>query len=119
MIIGIPADKKDENSLISGSFGRSPFYFIYNDETKNGYFMVNTGEKSQGGAGIKAASALLEEEIDVLITPQLGENAFEVVKAADVRIYKSVKDSLINNVLSFKDSKLEELKDIHKGHHGH
>ena len=31
MIIGIPADKEDKNSIVSKSFGRAPFYFIYND----------------------------------------------------------------------------------------
>lgn len=119
MLIAIPADIEDKDSLVSGSFGRAPFYYVYNDETKEGYFVSNQGEKAQGGAGVKAATGILEQEIDVLITPQLGENAFEVLKAANVKLYKSIEDTLINNMISLKKSKLDKLSDIHKGHHGH
>lgn len=117
MIIGMPADKEDKNSPVSGSFGRSPFYFIYNDETGEGEFIVNDAAKAQGGAGVKAASLVVEKNVDAIITPQLGENAAMVIKAANVKMYQSKDGSLMENVLYLKDGKLEPLNNIHEGFH--
>jgi predicted Fe-Mo cluster-binding NifX family protein len=117
MIIGIPADKEDKNSPVSGSFGRSPFYFIYNDETEEVKFVVNEAATAQGGAGVKAASTVVEQNVDVVITPQLGENAAMVIKAANIKMYQSKEGSLMDNVLYLKDGKLEQLDNIHEGFH--
>jgi predicted Fe-Mo cluster-binding NifX family protein len=117
MIIGIPADKEDMNSPVSGSFGRAPFYLIYNDETKEGKFIVNEAAKAQGGAGVKAASLVVENKADAIITPQLGENAAMVIKAANTKMYQSKEGSLMDNVLYLKDGKLEQLNNIHEGYH--
>ena len=117
MIIGIPADKEDKNSPVSGSFGRAPLYYIYNDETGQGEFVVNDAAKAQGGAGVKAASLVVEKKVDAIITPQLGENAAMVIKAANVKMYQSKEGSLMENVLYLKDGKLELLNNIHEGYH--
>ncbi|MDY0236288.1 MAG: NifB/NifX family molybdenum-iron cluster-binding protein [Gudongella sp.] len=117
MIIGIPADKEDKNSPVSGSFGRAPFYFIYNDETNEVEFAVNDAAKAQGGAGVKAASLIVEKKVDTIITPQLGENASMVIKAANIKMYQSKEGSLMDNVLYLKDGKLEQLGNIHEGFH--
>ena len=117
MIIGIPADKEDKNSPVSGSFGRAPFYFVYDDETSEGTFVVNDAAKAQGGAGVKAASIVVESKVDAIITPQLGENAAMVIKAANVKMFQSKEGSLMDNVLYLKDGKLEQLNNIHEGYH--
>ncbi len=117
MIVGIPADKEDKNSPVSGSFGRSPFYFIYNTETGEGEFIANLAAKAQGGAGVKAASLVVEKNVDAIITPQLGENAAMVIKAANIKMYQSKEGSLMDNVLYLKDGKLELLNNIHEGFH--
>lgn len=117
MIIGIPADNEDENSPVSGTFGRAPFYFIYDDENDAGEFIANTAAMAQGGAGIKAASLVVSQKVDAIITPQLGENAAKVIKAADIKIYQSTEGSLMDNVLRLKDGKLDLLHNIHEGSH--
>lgn len=119
MIIGIPADIDDTKSAVSGSFGRAPLYFIYNTLDEKGLFIENTARNAQGGAGVKAAQLLLDQNVEAVITPQLGENASMVLKAAKIELYKSENGTLMDNVLRLGDGQLELLLEIHQGYHGH
>lgn len=119
MIIGIPADIEDMNGPVSGSFGRAPYYFIYDEEMRSGHFVQNTAATAQGGAGVKAAQILVDQKAEVVISPQLGENAAMVLKDSNMDLFKPVDGSLMDNVLLFRDGKLEQLNDIHEGFHKH
>lgn len=117
MIIGIPADIKDMNGPVSGSFGRAPLYFIYDNIKEAGFFIENTAATAQGGAGVKAAQLLVDQNVTVAISPQMGENASMLLQAAKIKLYQSKDGSLMDNVLMLKDGKLEELLNIHEGYH--
>ena len=42
MKIAIPIDEKDTNNLVSVSFGRAPYYLIYDTESKAAEYIENT-----------------------------------------------------------------------------
>lgn len=119
MLIGIPCNIKDLNSAVGESFGRSNYYLIYDTENNNSNFVINHASNSQGGAGVKAAQVIVDYKVDALITPQLGENAAIVLKAADIKIYKSILGTLIENISALKKDELPSLMEIHQGYHGH
>ncbi|MCR3954804.1 MAG: hypothetical protein NUK57_00815 [Gudongella sp.] len=119
MIIGIPADIEDMNGPVGGSFGRTPYYFIYDDQKEAGYFVENTAATAQGGAGVKAAQILVDQKSEVVISPQLGENAAMVLRDANIELFQSQDGSLMDHVLLFRDGKLEKLNNIHEGFHRH
>ena len=60
MKIAIPVDDKSLNSAVSQSFGRAPYFFFYDTETEESDFLDNGAVASQGGAGIKAAQAIVD-----------------------------------------------------------
>ncbi|WP_422485590.1 NifB/NifX family molybdenum-iron cluster-binding protein [Gudongella sp. DL1XJH-153] len=119
MIIGIPADKEDMNGPVSGSFGRAPYYFVYDDKKESGIFILNTAATAQGGAGVKAAQLLVDQNTDIVISPQLGENAAQVLQASNTKLYQSKEGSLMDNILMLKDGKLGQLMNVHEGYHKH
>lgn len=119
MIIAIPTDDRDRESGICPSFGRAPYFFIFDTDTEEKTFKDNSAVASQGGAGIKAAQTLVDEHIDALLTPRCGENAAEVLHGANIKIYKSIGNSINENIESFKGNKLALLEDIHAGFHNH
>lgn len=119
MRIGIPAEIKDIKGPVSNNFGRTQYYFIYDDSSEHFEFILNSAAQSQGGAGVKAAQTVVDSKADVLITPQLGENAAAVLKAAKIVIYKCEEGSLLDNIKLLKDGQLSLLSDIHQGYHGH
>ena len=118
MKIAMPVDEKTMETEISMSFGRSPYFYVYDTETSQGTFIENTAASAQGGAGIKAAQLIVDSGAKALITPRCGENAVDVFKAAGVTLFKTADDSIENNIKGYQDRSLEELSDIHPGFHG-
>lgn len=118
MKIAIPVDDKNMEASVCISFGRTPYFLIYDTESKGSLFFENSAAASQGGAGIKAAQFLVDNKADVLLTPRCGENAAQVIKAADIKMYKTMPGSAKYNVDAFTEGKLSFLEEIHAGFHG-
>jgi predicted Fe-Mo cluster-binding NifX family protein len=119
MKIAIPVDEKSMETTVSMSFGRAPYFLIYDTESRENIFVSNSAATSQGGAGIKAAQNIVDNKVSALLTPRCGENAAEVIKAAEIKIYKTINDSIRDNIEAFDEGKLPLLEEIHAGFHGH
>ena len=119
MKIAIPVDEKTLESSVCASFGRTPYFLIYDTETKESVFIDNSAAASTGGAGIKAAQTIVDNKANALLTPRCGQNAADVIKSADIKIYKTTSASVKDNIAAFIDGKLPLLDEIHAGFHGH
>ncbi|ABR47663.1 Dinitrogenase iron-molybdenum cofactor biosynthesis protein [Alkaliphilus metalliredigens QYMF] len=119
MKIVMPVDDKTMETSVCQSFGRTPYFLIYETETKEHTFIDNSGAASQGGAGIKAAQVIVDQKAEVLLTPRCGENAAEVIKAANISIYKTMNQSVQNNINAYNTGTLPLLTEIHAGFHNH
>lgn len=119
MKIALPVDEKNIESPICISFGRTPCFVIFDTDTKGSLFLDNSAAASQGGAGIQAAQMLADHNIQALITPRCGENAAEVLNAAEIKIYKSIAGSILENVQALVQNNLSPLNEIHAGFHNH
>lgn len=119
MKIAIPVDDKSLESKVCISFGRTPYFLIHDTDTKENTFLDNGAAASQGGAGIKASQAVVDEKVSALITPRCGQNAADVLNAANVKIYKTINDSIKENIEAFEKGKLSLLEEIHPGFHNH
>lgn len=119
MKIAIPIDEKSLGSNVCVSFGRTPYFIIYDTDTKESIFLDNTAAVSTGGAGIKAVQMIVDNKVNILLTPRCGENAADVLKAAEIKIYKTTTASVKDNINFFIDGKLPLLDEIHTGFHGH
>jgi len=118
MKIAIPTDGNSTETNVCLSFGRTPYFMIYDTDSKESVFLDNSAAASQGGAGIKAAQSIVDSKASVLLTPRCGENAAEVIKAANIKIYKTINDSIMDNINALNEGKLALLEEIHAGFHG-
>ena len=119
MKIAIPVEEKTLESSICASFGRTPYFLIYDTETKESTFIDNGAAASTGGAGIKAAQTVVDQKANILVTPRCGENAADVIKSADIKIFKTTSVSIKDTIAAFIDGKLPVLDEFHAGFHGH
>ncbi|WP_027398334.1 NifB/NifX family molybdenum-iron cluster-binding protein [Anaerovorax odorimutans] len=117
MKIAIPVDENNEETKVCISFGRTPYFLIYDTDSKEKTYLNNSAAASQGGAGIKTSQVLVDNDINAIITPRCGDNAAEVLKAANIKIYKTKNDSVDDNINSFLENNLSSLEDIHEGFH--
>lgn len=119
MKLGIPVDENNVGTKVCVSFGRAPYFMIYDTDIKESAFVTNTAADSAGGAGIKAAQIIVDNKVDVLLTPRSGENAADVLKEANIKIYKTTFSSAKENIDAYNEGKLAILDEVHSGFHGH
>ena len=119
MKIAIPVDEKTLQSNVCASFGRAPYFLIYDVETKESMFIENSAATSTGGAGIKAAQIIVDNKANALLTPRLGAKAADVLKPAEVKIYRTTTTPVKDNIDDFIADKLPLLDKTHAGFHGH
>ena len=119
MKIAIPVNEKKLELNVYESFGRSPYFLIYDTETKESVYIDNIGASSTGGAGIKAAQVIVDNNVDALLTVRLGQNAADVLNSTDIKIYKTIDGSIQDNINAFVDNKLSLSDEVHSGFHRH
>lgn len=117
MKITIPVNEKSMDGGVCMSFGRTPYFLIYDTQTKESVFLNNEAANSPGGAGIKAAQMVVDNDVEAMITPRCGKNAADVLKAANIKIYKSINDSIKDNIDALINGKISLLDEIHGGFH--
>lgn len=116
MKIAIPVDENKE--VICVSFGRAPYFLIYDNKTETSEIKINPAAEAEGGAGLKAAQFVVDAGANVLITVRCGQNAADVFKAAEMKIFKALNGSVQENLTAMSEGKLSELTSFHAGFHG-
>ena len=119
MKIAIPVEEKSINVSVCASFGRTPYFLIFDTDTNEEKYVENKAASSQGGAGIKAAQTVIDEGAEAVIIPRLGQNAADVFGAGKTALYKAEFGSVKHNIELLKEHKLSELTEFHAGFHGH
>lgn len=119
MKIAMPVDDKSLNSNVCVSFGRAPYFVIYDTERNSAEFLDNSAISAQGGAGIRAAQIMVDNGVEAVISVRFGENAADTLSVAEIKLYKSVFGSAQKNIEDFLAGKLNVLTEIHAGFHNH
>ncbi len=118
MIIMIPLDDNSKEATICVSLGRAPYFLVHDSKQATSQVLPNPAADAQGGAGIKTAQLIVDNKADALITPRCGQNAAEVLQAAQVAIYKASGSSVADNIKLLEEGKLDALTSFHAGFHG-
>lgn len=110
MKLAITASGNSLQSMLDSRFARSSYWYIYDTDTNEGYFLDNTENAAfEHGAGIKAATKLMELGISSLVTGELGPKAGNILKNK-VAVYKGDQTKNIKeNLDMFSKNKLNKL----------
>lgn len=119
MKIVIPTEEKSISSEICVSFGRTPYFAVYDTETKETVFLDNSAANSSGGAGIKAAQLIAEQKATAVLTAHLGQNAVEVFNDYKISVYRAIPGTVESNIIAFENGEIKLLDEIHPGYHKH
>lgn len=119
MKIAIPVNDKSLTSGVCQSFGRAPYFLIYDTKSKQEEFLDNSAAASQGGAGIKAAQMIVDQKVSALLTPRCGQNAADVLKLGGIKLYRTTGESIQDMIDDLMVEKLSVLENTHPGFHNH
>jgi predicted Fe-Mo cluster-binding NifX family protein len=68
-------------------FGHCPVFLIVDTETLHVDALPNEASQETGGAGISAAKLLTRQELDAVITGNLGPNAVRILESEGLPVY--------------------------------
>ncbi|OEC87497.1 MULTISPECIES: NifB/NifX family molybdenum-iron cluster-binding protein [Methanobacterium] len=100
------------DSQVSFVFGRCPYFIIAdmeNGDIKGDSSVENPAINERGGAGIKAAQFIANQEVEVLISGAVGPNAFDILKQVGIKAYMPKPGTVEENLKLLNDGQLEEI----------
>lgn len=118
MKIAISAKGPTLDSILDERFGRCQYFILQDTETGEVETVENRGLTSEGGAGIAASQQLIDEGVSVIITGNLGPNAFELIEKSGIDAYKC-EEMIIRDVLKkYGSDELSKIQKSGPAHHG-
>lgn len=96
-------------SLASPVFGRCPIFLFVDSETMAFEALPNPAMNQGGGAGIQAAQFVVKQGAQVVLTGNLGPNAFDVLQAAGVSGYLVPEGTVRDAVEAFNQGRLDPM----------
>jgi len=112
MKVAISSTGKGLDSNVSNVFGRCPYFVIAEIEKKKIVkveAIENTSSDQMGGAGISTAQAVVEKDVKIVITGNIGPRASDVLRQFNIEVYNG--SGLVKEVLQkFIDNKLEKIQ---------
>ena len=118
MKIGISSVGTEGKDLLDRRFGRCDYFQIYDTESKETIAIENEGKTAKGGAGIASAQQLLDKKVDVVITGNLGPNAFMIFEKARIKAYQCESGSVRHAIEKLEKNELKELVQAGPSHQG-
>jgi len=119
MKICVSAESNSLDSPIDPRFGRCPYFVIVDSENMQFEVIQNMASGATGGAGIQAAQTIAGKGVKVLITGNVGPNAFQALSAAGIKIVTGASGTIKEVVEKYKRGELSDTgAPTVKGHFG-
>ncbi|OQX82797.1 MAG: dinitrogenase iron-molybdenum cofactor biosynthesis protein [Candidatus Latescibacteria bacterium 4484_7] len=89
------------DSKVDTRFGRAKYYVLYDTETKETETIDNSvNMNASHGAGIQAAEAVANTGASVLITGNVGPNAFRSLDAVGIKVFTGADGDTVREAIA-------------------
>jgi len=97
------------SSPVNPRFGRCPYLLVVDTETKGVEAIANTGVQAARGAGIAAAQTVAGAGCKVVISGNVGPNAFYALSQAGIKVFTGASGKTGEEALrAYNDGELQE-----------
>jgi len=118
MKIAVSASGKNLDSMLDPRMGRCECFLLIDSDTMDFQVLENGAVNASGGAGIQAAQTLLDAQVEAVITGNVGPNAWEILEAAGVKVYRSNITTVEKVFQAWKAGELEVINQAGPAHGG-
>lgn len=108
MKICISASSNSLEAQVDPRFGRCPYFVIVDSETMQFEAIPNVASGSMSGAGIQAAQAIANRGVKIVITGNVGPNAFQALSAAGISVVTGASGTIREVVEKYKKGEFKE-----------
>ncbi len=97
-------------SQIDTRFGRCQYFIIADSETLEFEAVKNPNIDGMGGVGIQSGQLMSEKEVKVVLTGNVGPNAFQTLQAAKVDIITGISGTVKEVIEKYKTGELKPVE---------
>ncbi len=118
MKIAVSATEGSLDADVDIRFGRCPYYVIFEvegKEIKSHEIVKNTADEQMSGAGITAAQTVVNKDVGVIITGNLGPKAFDVLSSSGIKIVTGIEGNVKEAVENYLKGEIKETKQSRPG----
>lgn len=108
MKICVSAVANSLDARLDPRFGRCPYFVIVDSESMQFEAIPNMASGAMGGAGIQAAQTIANKGVKVVITGNVGPNAFQALSASGIKIVTGAFGTVREAVEKYKRGELRE-----------
>jgi predicted Fe-Mo cluster-binding NifX family protein len=108
MKIAVSSTGDNLESDVDMRFGRCRYFIIVDLETMDFKAISNESSTASGGAGIKAAEAIANQDVDLVVTGNIGPNAHQTLSAAGIKIFTGATGTIKETIKKYKNNELKE-----------
>lgn len=119
MKIGVSSTGENLDANVDQRFGRCKYFLIVDTESMEFEVLSNENAMASGGAGIQAAQTIAKTGAEVVVTGNVGPNAFQTLSAAGMKIFTGASGTIKESIEKYKKGELKETEapnvDSHSG----
>ena len=107
MKIAISATDQNMDADVDPRFGRCTYFIVVDPETMEFEVIDNSGAMDAGGAGVSAAQAVVDKDVQALLTGNCGPNAYQVLTSAGIQLITGVSGKIRDVVENYRSGKYQ------------
>jgi len=86
MKVCVTAGGENLESPVDPRFGRCDYFIFIETDDMSFEVLSNAQAQASGGAGIQSAQIVASKDVSVVLTGNVGPNAFKALSAADIEV---------------------------------
>ena len=105
MKVAFSSSGTDQSAQVDPRFGRCQYFLIIDTESGKTEAVPNAAQSAGGGAGIQAAQTVADQNVETVLTGNVGPNAHRALQAADITVLTGVSGTVADALQAFVDGK--------------
>ena len=112
MKICVTSSGQSLEDAVDPRFGRCQFFIVVDSESMQFEAIENPAMNAGGGAGIQAGQLVANKGVEVVLTGNVGPNAFNTLQAAGLKIVVGLSGITVGQAVEgFKSGKYQYVND--------
>ena len=110
MKICVTASGETLESQVDPRFGRCDYFLFIETEDMACEALSNAQAQASGGAGIQSAQTVASKDVSVVLTGNVGPNAFRALSAADIKVITGASGTVRQAIEAYQNGLLAGTK---------
>ena len=110
MKICITAQGNDLEAQVDPRFGRCQYFVIADTDTDETDVLENPNKDGMGGVGVQSGQLMTEKQVKVVLTGNVGPNAFQTLQAGGIEVITEVSGTVKEAIEKYKNGELKSTQ---------